>query len=158
VRNSDNQSARRVVEEPKGSPIPYLAAATVAAVAVWSWQQQPSADEGAQSRSEPKIVADRSSAPHGAKGDLRRLFSADDYPAAAARKGEEGTVQAVLTVSAEGRVTACRIIRTSGSASLDDGTCRILQRRARFIPAQDINGNAVPDEVTTPPIVWRLEG
>ena len=30
--------------------------------------------------------------------------------------------------------------------------------RAKFVPARDSNGNATTDTVTTPSIVWRLEG
>jgi len=36
-----------------------------------------------------------------AKGDLRTLFSADDYPAAAQSAGAEGTAQAQLTIGPE---------------------------------------------------------
>src|SRR3954453_5719034 len=39
-----------------------------------------------------------------AKGDLRSLFSADDYPAAAQSAGAEGTAQAQITVGTDGRV------------------------------------------------------
>jgi TonB family protein len=164
-RNS-NPSSRRVVEEPKGSPIPYLVLAVIAAVAAWTWLQDANWDftrffrrTATIQQSETRTLPTRrDDGPHGAKGDLRQLFSADDYPAAAARNGEEGIVQAELDVSATGRVTACAVVRSSGSASLDSGTCQILQRRARFIPARDVNGNAVSDQVTTPPVVWRLEG
>jgi len=34
----------------------------------------------------------------------------------------------------------------------------VVSRRAHFYPAHNVNGNAVPDTVTTPPIVWRLMG
>jgi protein TonB len=91
-------------------------------------------------------------------GDLRTLFSADDYPAEAQRNGEEGTVQAELSVDARGHVRGCTVIHSSGHASLDSATCRILQRRARFDPAHDVNGDAVASSVVTPRIVWRLEG
>ena len=93
-----------------------------------------------------------------AKGDLRSLFSADDYPAAAQSAGAEGTAQASLTVGPDGRVIGCNLIRSSGNSSLDSATCNILRRRAKFTPARDSNGNPTTDTVTTPPIVWRLEG
>lgn len=92
------------------------------------------------------------------KGDLRSLFTGDDYPAAAQSAGAEGTAQATLTISADGRVTGCSLIRRTGNSSLDAATCSILQRRAKFTPARDSNGNPTTDTVTTPPITWRLEG
>lgn len=93
-----------------------------------------------------------------AKGDLRTLFSADDYPAAAQAAGAEGTAQAELTIGPDGRVVGCNLTRSTGNSSLDSATCNILRRRAKFSPAKDSNGNATTDTVTTPPIVWRLEG
>jgi protein TonB len=93
-----------------------------------------------------------------AKGDLRSLFSADDYPASAQSAGAEGTVQASLTIGPDGRVVGCNVTRSSGNSSLDGATCNILRRRAKFTPARDSNGQPTTDSVSTPPIVWRLEG
>jgi protein TonB len=93
-----------------------------------------------------------------AKGDLRTLFSADDYPASAQAAGAEGTAQATLTIGPTGQVVGCNLIRSTGNSALDSATCNILRRRAKFTPARDSNGQATTDSVTTPPIVWRLEG
>jgi protein TonB len=93
-----------------------------------------------------------------AKGDLRTLFSADDYPASAQASGAEGTAQAQLTIGPDGRVVGCNIIRSAGNSALDSATCNILRRRAKFTPARDSNGNPTTDTLTTPSIVWRLEG
>ena len=93
-----------------------------------------------------------------AKGDLRTLFSADDYPAAASAAEAQGTAQATLTISPDGRVVGCNLIRSTGNGALDSATCNILRRRAKFTPARDSNGQPTTDTVTTPPIVWRLEG
>lgn len=147
--------ARRVVEEPKGSIVPILAAVVVAAIGIWTFQQQ-SIEDSVSSGSDLPQTKERG--PGAAKGDLRTLFSADDYPADAQRNGEEGTVQAELAIDTRGHVNRCSIIRSSGHSSLDNATCNILERRARFIPARDRNGHAVGDRVVTPPVVWRLEG
>ena len=93
-----------------------------------------------------------------AKGDLRTLFSADDYPASAQAAGAEGTAQAELTIGPDGRVVGCSLTRSTGNSALDSATCNILRRRAKFTPARDSNGNPTTDTVPTPPIVWRLEG
>jgi protein TonB len=55
-------------------------------------------------------------------------------------------------------VSGCEIIRSSGHKSLDDATCSILQRRARFTPARAADGQPIASTVVSPPIVWRLEG
>ncbi len=96
--------------------------------------------------------------PEPASGDTRLLFSDRDYPAVAAKNGEQGTVQAELTVGTDGRVKACKILRSSNSVSLDTVTCNILTARARFKPATDSNGNPREDRYVTPPITWRLAG
>jgi protein TonB len=93
-----------------------------------------------------------------AKGDLRTLFSADDYPASAQAAEAQGTAQAQLTIGPDGRVVSCNLTRSTGNGALDSATCNILRRRAKFVPARDSNGNATTDTITTPPIVWRLEG
>ena len=93
-----------------------------------------------------------------AKGDLRTLFGADDYPPSAVSAGAEGTAQASITIGADGRVQSCNIIRSSGNSALDSATCSVIRRRAKFIPAKDSNGQPTAETITTPPITWRLEG
>jgi protein TonB len=93
-----------------------------------------------------------------AKGDLRSLFSSDDYPASAAAENATGTAVARLSIGPDGRVTACDLIRSTGNSALDSATCSILRRRAKFTPARDSNGNPTSDVITTPPITWQLTG
>ena len=88
--------------------------------------------------------------------DLRSLFNGSDYPPEAARNHWQGEVRAELTVDTAGRVSACKIIQSSGYQVLDDATCKILSERARFEPARDSLGNAVVDEMTTPGITWSM--
>jgi periplasmic protein TonB len=92
--------------------------------------------------------------PARAKGDLRTLFSNDDYPPSALRNNEEGTVRVSLTVGTNGRVSGCTVTQSSGSSALDSATCRIIRSRARFTPARDSSGNAVSDTQNSPPIRW----
>ena len=94
--------------------------------------------------------------PEPSSGDTRLLFSDQDYPPLAVKNKEQGTVQAELTVGPDGRVKACKILRSSNSISLDTATCNILVARAKFKPARDSNGNAVQNTFVTPPITWRL--
>jgi periplasmic protein TonB len=80
----------------------------------------------------------------------------DDYPSAARRAEEEGTVRVRLSISASGRVESCTVTGSSGSSSLDSTTCRIFERRFRYRPAEDSNGNPVADTVTQS-VRWVLE-
>jgi TonB family protein len=71
------------------------------------------------------------------------------------RAGEQGVVEVALDVAPEGRVTACTVTASSGSAILDASTCRILRSRARFNPALDAAGKPVPDRIASR-IAWRM--
>jgi len=84
-----------------------------------------------------------------------RRFSADDYPAAALRGDEQGFVAYRLEIGPDGRVSDCAIRRSSGSASLDAATCRIVTTRSRFNPARDSEGRHVPD-YRDGWVTWRL--
>ena len=86
---------------------------------------------------------------------LASYVSDADYPPSALRARQEGTVGFVLGVSPDGRVGDCTVSTTSGSAALDNATCSIMRRRARFTPARDRNGNPVPD-VAAGSFEWSL--
>ena len=90
-----------------------------------------------------------------ARGNLLGLFSSEDYPSSAERNQEEGTTTVRLTIGADGRVSECSVTGSSGSAALDQATCNVLRRRARFTPANDENGNPVSDTYTQR-VTWRL--
>ena len=91
-----------------------------------------------------------------ARGNLTALFEADDYPVEAMRREEQGTVGVDLQIDRHGRVSRCTVSTSSGSDALDRKTCEILQTRARFTPATDLDGRPVPD-VYSQRITWRLE-
>jgi len=74
---------------------------------------------------------------------VQGLISADDYPPRAMAKGEEGTVVFDALVGPDGSVDKCTIAVSSGYADLDQATCSIVQRRARFVPARDAKGAAI---------------
>ena len=54
-----------------------------------------------------------------------------------------GTVVVQFTVQADGRVSNCGPVRSSGKADLDSFTCRLVEQRMRFRPALDAQGNPV---------------
>lgn len=64
----------------------------------------------------------------------------DDYPSRALREDREGVTRFRVTVGADGEVQSCDVVGSSGHADLDDATCKLVSRRARFKPATDGNG------------------
>lgn len=80
-----------------------------------------------------------------AKGNLRRLFSADDYPMESLMNGDSGVVLVALLVNEKGRVADCSIVQTSGVAMLDAQSCAILKERAKFVPAVGRDGKPAKD-------------
>jgi protein TonB len=93
--------------------------------------------------------------PARARANLASYVSDADYPASAIRAEEQGTTGFRLTVGPDGRVTACSVTSSSGSAALDQATCRIMRSRARFTPARDDHGQATTDSVSSR-IRWVL--
>jgi protein TonB len=97
------------------------------------------------------------SGPLGARArfPLGLLVSSSDYPPEAIRAGEQGTTGFRLVVAADGSVSDCTVVQSSGSATLDAATCRLMSSRARFTPALDAKGKPSIDTVNAR-IAWRL--
>jgi TonB family protein len=89
----------------------------------------------------------RASHPGGPAG----FFMSGDYPAAALRAHQSGQTTVRLDIGPDGRVISCGVLASSGHRSLDDRTCLILSRRARFEPALDAAGAP-----TAAPFVTRV--
>ena len=92
-----------------------------------------------------------------ARANLASYISDSDYPPSALRNNEEGVTDFRLTIGPDGRVTNCTITSSSGSRALDNATCSILRRRARYSPARDQYGNPTTD-TDTGRIAWRIQG
>ena len=86
---------------------------------------------------------------------LRGDITGRDYPKAAAEAGAQGTVGLRFTVGVNGRVTDCRVTRSSGNADLDETTCQLILRRFRYEPSRDAGGRPYADVVTGEQ-VWEL--
>ncbi|WP_156347843.1 energy transducer TonB [Sphingomonas sp. Leaf231] len=78
-----------------------------------------------------------------ARGNRNDWISTDDYPPSALRAGEQGVVGIALRIAADGRIDSCTVTESSGHATLDQATCRLYQRRARFTPARDDGGTPI---------------
>ncbi len=90
-------------------------------------------------------------------GALASYMTADDYPIEAMRNGEQGIVAFRLQVGADGTVSACSITQSSGSATLDSTSCRIMTERARFTPARNAQGDPVAGTFDSR-IRWTMSG
>ena len=77
------------------------------------------------------------------RGNPGRWANTNDYPSRALREEREGITRFSVTVGTNGRVTNCRVTGSSGHSDLDQTTCRLIERRARFNPATDGNGDEV---------------
>jgi len=87
--------------------------------------------------------------------NLASYIEYNDYPPTALRVNQQGQVTFLMAIGADGRLTDCTVTGSSGSAELDNATCRIMKSRARFTPARDARGNPTED-VQIGSIRWIL--
>ena len=69
-----------------------------------------------------------------------------DYPREASRAKASGEVEVRFTIEPSGRVSGCRVTRSSGDASLDRTTCALIEERFRFKPATDAAGKPIASQ------------
>jgi protein TonB len=74
---------------------------------------------------------------------IRGRISDRDYPRGAAENHVSGRVSVIYTIETDGRATHCAITRSSGSAELDETTCRLIEQRFVFEPSRDRYGQPV---------------
>lgn len=89
------------------------------------------------------------------RNDPATWVNEGDYPPRDENLGNEGTTVFRVTVGADGRVSACTIVRSSGHAGLDAAACKAVKARARFAPATDENGNRVPGSYSNS-VRWQI--
>lgn len=94
----------------------------------------------------------RPASPDGQARWQRRII--ENYPSRALRREIEGTVGVSVTVSADGRVSSCRVTR-SADPILDQAACDDMERYARFNPALDDAGRPTTGSWSTN-IVYQI--
>lgn len=77
-----------------------------------------------------------------------------DYPEDARRNGSQGTARVDLAIDGKGKITACKLKKSSGTKSLDQATCTLMRSRGRYLPARDEDG-PVPSVVQMS-FTWKL--
>lgn len=101
-------------------------------------------------------------APHALASDLSRplalragTITADDYPPLALRAEMQGTTRTIITIGTDGRVSDCRILKSSGSSLLDTHSCALVTARFVFDPALDAKGHAIEVQAVQP-VAWVM--
>lgn len=75
---------------------------------------------------------------------VSRALTQRDYSSAARRAWPSGKrVLVSFDVQLDGRASGCRVVQSSGVASIDAETCRLVTTRLRFRPARDREGRPV---------------
>ena len=90
-----------------------------------------------------------------AAGGVQGQISSTDYPLEAVQRRLEGIVRVDLTIGTNGRVTSCKVTRSSRHRILDKRTCEIMKERARLKPAKDAAGRAIESHFETS-VSWSL--
>ncbi len=84
-------------------------------------------------------------------------FAQLDVPAEALARGQTGVVSVKLDIDAQGKVTGCAPVETSGWALLDATACAAIKARAKFQPAQDAAGKPVAASILVPRIRYTIK-
>jgi TonB family protein len=91
-----------------------------------------------------------------AEGQVRRIFSSDDFPQEAMTRSQEGSSTFLLLIDEQGKVAGCHVVQTSGIPVFDARGCQVIRERAKFKPALDAKGKPVRSMYETPQVIWRL--
>ena len=78
-----------------------------------------------------------------------------DFPRAEAGERDGRFIVVRYVVGTDGRVRNCRVVQSSGSAQADAITCRLIEKRFRYRPAEDGSGNRFNDETGWKQWWWR---
>ena len=119
--------------------------------------QPPLPSGGSETLELPRPTATPSFKPVGAipRTDPGRWVSTEDYRSNWIRQEMAGKAKFRLEIAADGRVTDCTITGSSGYQALDQATCALVSRRAKFQPARGSEGQPVAGTYSNA-IDWQL--
>lgn len=89
------------------------------------------------------------------RNDPGGWVTTQDYRSSWIARELTGTARFELSIAPSGRVSACRITRSTGHEVLDAATCGLITQRARFNPATDAAGKPVSGNYSSS-IRWFL--
>ena len=84
-------------------------------------------------------------------GELRTR----DFPRSGVGERDGRFIVVRYVVGTDGRVKNCRVMESSGSVEADAITCGLIEKRFRYRPAEDADGNLVEDETGWKQWWWR---
>ena len=98
----------------------------------------------------------------GGRGDFSRFTPARmlnkipdrEYRRISGGRIRHGSAMINFRVEADGRMSNCRIVRSSGDPAVDSIVCDSAARYLRFSPARDPDGRAIAQDMTYTP-TWR---
>ena len=82
-------------------------------------------------------------------------ITTNDYRSSWISRGYEGTVSVTLTIGTNGRVSGCTVTGGSAPSELKSASCPLIERRARFNPAER-DGQPVTGQYRQT-YQWRLD-
>lgn len=91
--------------------------------------------------------------PYPRSEQILRWLRAENYPEKALRANESGEVRVLISIERTGKPVACRVVLSSGSTSLDEGTCALTMRKGQFDPAA---ADGPETRYLLYPILWVL--
>lgn len=101
----------------------------------------------------PKPVAEAIAAK--ARNNPGEWITEADYKSSWINRGWAGNAGFRLQVGANGRVEGCQITRSTGFAALDEATCALVTKRARFDPARNGAGEKVSGSYSST-VRWQI--
>lgn len=101
----------------------------------------------------PKPIAEAIAAK--ARNNPGEWITQSDYKTSWINRGWAGSAGFRLQVGANGRVEGCQITRSTGYAALDEATCALVTRRARFDPARNGAGEKVSGSYSST-VRWQI--
>lgn len=78
---------------------------------------------------------------------IGKALTSADYPDQALKDDLNGRAQVRLMVDDAGRVTDCVALKSNPNKVFAETTCRVLRKRARFVPALDVHGKQMKSVV-----------
>jgi len=80
----------------------------------------------------------------------------DGYPPAARATGEQGRVSFTLSIDETGRVSDCKVTKSSESPLLDETTCNFMTANGRFEVPRNKKNKPTPSKWSSS-MMWKLE-
>lgn len=89
------------------------------------------------------------------RNDPSEWVTRSDYRPRWVREEMSGTVRFELSIGADGKISDCRILRSSGHTALDQATCRLVTKRAKFKSAKNQFGEKVSSTYANT-VLWQI--